>query len=112
MGPVSLLAQVVLVTDRRELVELLRASARTHGAAQVRDDASRDGGMQMVTALRAKSVERDDRKSLEDTTDKYLQTFSRGEELRAGSLKHTQHRPEKEGPCDGRLSRDLKKKKP
>ena len=51
MGPVSLLAQVVLVTDRCELVELLRGSARTHGAAQVRDDASRDRGMQMVTAL-------------------------------------------------------------
>ena len=99
----------MLVTDRCELVELLRGSARTHGAAQVRDDASRDRGMQMVTALRGKSPERDDRKSLEDTAEKYLQTSSGGKEQRAGSLEQMQYRPEKEGPCVGRLSRDLGK---
>ena len=67
------------MTDRRELVKVLRASARTHGVAQVRDDASRDKVMQMVTALRAKSLERDDRKALEDIVEKYLQTFSDGQ---------------------------------
>ena len=54
------------MTDRRELVKVLRASARTHGVAQVRDDASRDKVMQVVTVLRAKSLERDDRKALND----------------------------------------------
>ena len=67
------------MTDRRELVKVLRASARTHGVAQVRDDACTDKVMQMVTALRAKSLERDDKKALEDTVEKYLQTFSDGQ---------------------------------
>lgn len=92
----------MFVTERCELVVPLRSSARTHGAARVRDDASRDRGMQMVTALRGKSPERDDRKSLEDTAEKY-------KEQRAGSLEQMQYRPEKEGPCVGRLSRDLGK---
>ena len=61
------------------LVKALQASARTHGVAQVRENASKDRVSQVVTALRAKSLDRDERKSFEDTVEKYWRTFSDGQ---------------------------------
>ena len=61
--------------SRKEVVKALRALARTHGVVQVRDDASRDKVLGMVKSLRAKTLDQAQRRSLEESVRKYLQTF-------------------------------------
>ena len=53
----------------------MRAIARARGVAQVRDNASREKVLAMVTDIRKKPLEREDRQKLEDAVSAYLASF-------------------------------------
>ena len=63
------------MTKRRGLVKKLRVFARTHNVTQVRDEAGKDKVLQMVGAVRAKALGRDDWNNLEVAVQGYLQSF-------------------------------------
>ncbi len=60
---------------RAELVKSLRTIARARGVARVRDNAAREKVLAMVTDIRKKPLEREDRQKLEDAVSAYLASF-------------------------------------